>query len=167
MYPELIFPILLILSTLLCSLVSGLVFAFTIVVMPGIKKLRDQEFIRAFQVMDGIIQNNQPVFIFVWVGSALTLFASAVLGIWQLDGMQRILLILSAIIYIFGVHLPTITINIPLNNKLQAIDTDSASGTSQKTARSDFESRWNYWNSFRTVLGVFVSVLLMILLYNL
>ncbi len=167
MYLELIFRGLLILSTLLCSLVSGLVFAFAIVVMPGIKNLKDREFIRAFQVMDGVIQNNQPLFIFVWIGSALTLIASAILGIWQLDGIQRIFLIITAFIYIIGVHIPTITINIPLNNKLQTLDTNSSNETTQQTVRGDFELRWNFWNSFRTVVSSLVSVLLMILLYNL
>jgi uncharacterized membrane protein len=167
MYLELIFQVFLILSTLLCALVSGFVFAFAIVVMPGIKNLKDQEFIRAFQVMDGVIQNNQPLFIIVWVGSALALIVSTVLGIWQLDGIQRIFLIIIASIYIIGVHLPTITINIPLNNKLQAIDTNSANETTQKAIRSNFEPRWNFWNSFRTVLSSLVTVLLLVLLYKL
>ena len=68
-----IFPIILITATLLCALVAGLLFAFAIVTMPGIKSLNDREFIRAFQVMDGVIQNNQPIFMLVWLGSALTL----------------------------------------------------------------------------------------------
>ena len=59
-----IFQIALIVATLLCSLVAGFVFAFAVVVMPGIKGLPDREFIRAFQVMDGVIQNNQPMFVF-------------------------------------------------------------------------------------------------------
>jgi hypothetical protein len=50
--------------------------------MPGIKRLDDGGFIRAFQVIDGVIQNDQPVFIFVWVGSVLTLIAAALLGMW-------------------------------------------------------------------------------------
>ena len=54
------FQIVLILATLLCSLVAGFLFAFATVVMPGIKTLNDREFIRAFQVIDGVIQNNQP-----------------------------------------------------------------------------------------------------------
>ena len=62
-----IFQIVLILAAFLCSLVAGFVFAFALVVMPGIKGLGDREFIRAFQVMDGIIQNNQPIFLLVWV----------------------------------------------------------------------------------------------------
>ena len=43
----------LILATLLCALTAGLVFAFASVVMPGIGKLGDREFIRSFQVIDG------------------------------------------------------------------------------------------------------------------
>jgi uncharacterized membrane protein len=42
------FQIVLILATLLCSLVAGLLFAFASVVMPGIKQLNDREFIRTF-----------------------------------------------------------------------------------------------------------------------
>jgi hypothetical protein len=34
-------------------------------------------------------------------------------------------------------------------------------------ARQDFESRWNYWNSTRTILASLVSVLLIILLLRL
>ena len=92
-----IFHIALILATFLCSLVAGFVFAFGFVVMPGIRKLNDREFIRAFQVMDRVIQNNQPVFLFVWVGSVVALVTSAVLGIGQLDGAGRLLIIFAAL----------------------------------------------------------------------
>ena len=59
----------LLVSTLLCTLVAGFVFTYAIVVMPGFGKLNNREFIQAFQATDGIIQNNQPLFMFVWVGS--------------------------------------------------------------------------------------------------
>ena len=59
----------LLVSTLLCTLVTGFVFTYAIVVMPGFGKLNDREFIQAFQATDGIIQNNQPLFILVWGGS--------------------------------------------------------------------------------------------------
>lgn len=81
-----IFQIALMLVTFLCSLVAGLLFVFALVVMPGIRSLNDREFIRAFQVMDRVIQNNQPLFALVWVGSVVALGTSAVLGIGQLDG---------------------------------------------------------------------------------
>ncbi len=49
-----LFPIILLVATFLCSLVAGFLLAFAIVVMPSIKQLNDREFIRAFQVIDGI-----------------------------------------------------------------------------------------------------------------
>jgi uncharacterized membrane protein len=159
-----LFQIILVLSTLLCSLVAGFLLAFAIVVMPGIKALPDREFIRAFQVMDGVIQNNHPLFIIIWVGSALTLIVSAVFGLWHLDGLALITLLLATFTYLVGVQLPTIIINIPLNNRLQSVDAFSADNIMQKQIRNDFESRWNVWNSFRTILASLVAVALMILL---
>ncbi len=62
-------PCLLILTTPLCSLVSGFLLAFAIVVMPGMKTLSDHDFLQAFQAIDHVIQGNQPVFLVVWLGS--------------------------------------------------------------------------------------------------
>lgn len=162
-----IFQITLIFATFLCSLVAGFLFAFAIVVMPGIKNLNDREFIRAFQVIDGVIQNSQPLFILVWIGSVVALVISAVLGIGQLDEAGRLLIISTTLAYILGVQLPTATINIPLNNKLQTLDVDAMNETTQKAARKEFESRWNRWNSIRTAIANVVSVLLIILLFSL
>ncbi len=162
-----IFQIALIVATLLCSLVAGFVFAFAVVVMPGIKGLTDREFIRAFRVMDGVIQNNQPMFVFVWVGSVVVLVVTAVLGFGELDGEGRLLMIVATLIYILGVQVPTFTINVPLNNRLQALDVDAMDDTARKEARTDFEPRWTRWNSIRTALASLVSTLLMILLLRL
>jgi uncharacterized membrane protein len=159
------FQIILILATFLCSLVAGFLFAFAVVTMPGIRILNDREFIRAFQVMDRIIQNNQPIFMLVWLGSIVALVASAVLGIGQLDGAGRLLFILAVLAYFLGVQLPTVTINVPLNNKLQTLDVDAMNETSQKIARKDFEPRWNLWNSIRAAFASLVSALLIILLF--
>ena len=162
-----IFQIALILATFLCSLVAGFLFAFAVVAMPGIGSLNDRGFIRAFQVMDGVIQNNQPIFMLVWVGSVVALVTSAVLGIWQLDGARRLLIIFAALVYLLGVQLPTVTINIPLNNKLQTLDVDAMNETTQEAARKDFEPRWKRWNSIRTAFASLASALLIVLLFSL
>lgn len=160
-----IFQSTLILATFLSSLVAGLLFVFAIVVMPGIKSLNNREFIRAFQVMDGVIQNNQPLFMLVWVGSVVALITSVVIGMGQLDGVSRLLIIFAALAYIFGVQLPTVAINIPLNNKLQTLDVDAMSEIAQKTARKEFESRWNRWNAIRATVASLASAQLIILLF--
>ena len=162
-----IFEIALILATFLCSLVAGFLFAFAVVAMPGIRSLNDREFIRAFQVMDRVIQDNQPIFVLVWVGSVVALVTSAALGIGQLDGDGRLVIILATLTYLLGVQLPTVTINIPLNNELQTLEVDELDETTQKAARKDFEPRWNLWNSIRAALASVASALLMILLFRL
>ena len=166
MFTDGIFQFTLFFATFLCSLVAGFLFAFAVVVMPGIRSLNDREFIRAFQVIDGVIQNSQPLFVLVWVGSVVALVVSAVLGAGQLDGTGRLLIIFATLAYIFGVQLPTVTINVPLNNKLQTLDVDTMDQTTQKEARKEFESRWNRWNSIRTVIASVVSFILIILLFS-
>lgn len=148
-----LFDTLLLLATLLCSLVAGFLFAFAVVVMPGIAKLEDREYLRAFQVMDRVIQDNQPLFLLVWVGSILSLLAAAVLGIQKLAGAHRILIIAAAAVYLLGVQAPTLAIHIPLNNAVQR----------NAANRGEFEPRWNRWNVFRTVCAVIVSALLLAL----
>ena len=162
-----IFQIALILATFLCSLAAGFLFAFAIVTMPGIRSLDDREFIRAFQVMDRVIQNNQPIFVLVWVGSVVALVTSAVLGIGQLDEAGRLLIIFAALAYLLGVQLPTVTMNIPLNNTLQTLDVDAMDDPTSRTARQDFEPRWNLWNLIRTAFASLASVLLLMLLFRL
>ena len=162
-----IFQTSLILATFLCSLVAGFLFAYAIVVMPGIKSLNDREFIRTFQVTDRVIQNNQPIFIFVWVGSAIALIVSAFFGIGRLQGVDFFLLAFATLTYLFGVQISTIVIHLPLNNKLQTLDVETMNETELKVARKEFEPRWNTSNLIRTGISGFVSILLIILLSRL
>ena len=162
-----IFQTSLILAAFLCSLVAGFLFAYAIVVMPGIKSLNDRDFIRAFQVTDRVIQNNQPVFIIVWLGSAITLITSAIWGIERLHGLDFVLISIATLAYLLGVQLTTIIIHLPLNNKLQTFDVDAMNEKELQLARSNFEACWNASNLFRTSISGCVSVLLIILLFRL
>lgn len=155
------------LSTLLCSLVAGLVLTFAIVVMPGIRTMGDIDFLRSFKAMDRVIQNNQPIFMLVWLGSALVLLASTALGIWRLEGLDRVLLVVACAIYIFGVQVPTVTINVPLNNHLQSQDLDTMTEPELLATTEKFESRWMRWNTIRTVIATLTTVLLLVLLIRL
>ncbi len=159
-----IFQITLILAAFLCSLVGGFLFSFAIVVMPGIRSLNDREFIRAFQVMDHIIQNNQPIFMIVWIGSIIILIISAVLSIGELYGIEMILMIIAVLFYLAGVQVPTGTINVPLNNKLQILDVNTMDGAERQIARQQFEKRWVRWNLIRTTFSNLTALLLIILL---
>ena len=156
------FETLLVVAALLCGLVAGLLFGFVVVAMPGIGTLRDGEFIRAFQVMDRIIQDNHPLFMVAWVGSVVTVIATAVFAFGSLDGTDLVLVIVAAVVYLGGVQVPTAAINIPLNNRLQRVDTATAGERELATERGAFEARWNRWNAIRTALAVASTALLII-----
>ena len=162
-----IFQTALVLSAFLCTLVSGFLFAYAVVIMPGIKHLNDREFIRAFQVTDHVIQNNQPLFILAWLGSTIAIIVSAIFGFGRLQGIDLFLLALATPMYIVGVQLSTIVIHLPLNNKLQTFDVEAMKEIDLKQARNEFESGWNRSNQIRTVISCFASLLLIILLFRL
>lgn len=162
-----VFSFLLGLATLSTTLVAGLVFTFAVVIMPGIGKLDDRGFVRAFQVIDGVIQKGQPLFVVVWLGSILSLFAVSVLGLWQLEGWPKWLLLAANIIYLAAVQLPTFTINVPLNNQIQTVDVAEVSDTAVAEARQRFEVDWNRANGFRSVAAIIVSGIMILVLCKL
>lgn len=155
----------LLLSIVFCSLVAGLLFGFAIVVMPGIAKLTDKEYLLAFKHMDGVIQNNQPLFVLVWAGSILSVIATLALGIMNLRGEELYLLTGGTLLYLIGVQLPTFRFNIPLNNELQNLDVEELEDDQAKSSRVKFETPWNRWNRIRTVNAIIAVTLLLFVLY--
>ena len=155
----------LLLSIIFCSLVAGLLFGFAIVVMPGIAKLSDKEYLLTFKHMDGIIQNNQPFFVLIWAGSILSVIVTLVLGIMNLKGEQLYLLTGAASLYLVGVQLPTFRVNIPLNNELQNLDIEELEETQAKLSRTKFETPWNRWNRIRTINAIVAVSMFLLVLY--
>lgn len=158
------FAVSLVLATVLDGLVAGFLLGFAVVVMPGIATLGDRDFLRAFRVIDGVIQRGSPLFGIVWVGSALASVAALALGFGPSETVARALLTSATISYIVGVQLPTGLVNIPLNNGVQALDVDGASDEECRAARLAFEARWNRWNRIRTAVAVVVTSMLAVVL---
>ena len=155
----------LIVSTLLCALVTGFIFTYAVVVMPGFAKLDDRDFIRAFQVTDGVIQNNQPLFMLAWVGSIVSVVATMILGFIEHHGIERWTVIAIGFVYLLGVQGITIRVHLPLNNRLQRLEIDEMDPESLSKERNKFETRWNYFNNIRTMIAFVVSFSLMLFIY--
>ena len=98
--------------------------------MPGLSKLDDKEFIKAFQVTDGIIQNNQPIFLLIWVGSIISVVSTIIISIFTLGILEAWKIIFVSLVYLIGVQAITIIIHLPLNRRIQKIDINSTSSQS-------------------------------------
>ena len=153
-------------SAFLCLLVSGFTLIFAIVVMPGISNFEDKEFLKAFQLIDGIIQNNQPIFLLIWLGSVISVSVTLFSSIKTL-GLQDSLMIISVCcIYLFGVQGITIRIHLPLNRRIKNLDINNLDKEKLNKERENFENKWNYFNKIRTGLALLVSLLLFIFTFG-
>ena len=159
-----VLDITLIFSITLCSLVSGFILTYSIVVMPGLSNLNDIDFLKAFQVTDAIIQNNQPVFMFTWIGSVLAVLATIFVSLVSIGFAETWLIVLVAFVYLLGVQGITVAIHIPLNNHIQRIKIEDLNDEALADQRQKFETKWNFFNYIRTSIAISVSVLLLILL---
>jgi len=151
-------------SILLSALVTGFILTYAIVIMPGLSNLDDKEFIKAFQVTDGIIQNNQPIFILIWIGSIVSVLSTIITSILSLGILDAWLIIFVGVVYLLVVQGITISIHLPLNKSIQNIDINSSNPETLSKMRKTFETKWNYFNNVRTVVAFFVVLIFLSIL---
>ena len=146
-----------ILSTFLCALVTGFVFTYAVVIMPGLKQLCDKEFIRAFQVTDAIIQNNHPFFMMVWLGSIISVSGAIVIAFTVSTPTGNWSVIATGFSYLLGVQGLTIFIHLPLNKRIQSVNVDEMSPKALLNQRVLFEARWTRFNKLRALIACMVT----------
>ena len=135
-----------------------------IIVMPGLSKLSDKEFLKAFQVTDAVIQNKQPIFMVIWVGSIVSVLSLILISITYVGLSETWLIVLVALIYLMGVQGITILIHFPLNNQIQRLNLEKLKDENLRDERLNFENKWNFFNNIRTTIAFFVSLTLLIFL---
>ena len=154
----------LIFAILFCSLVSGFIFTYSIIVMPGLSNLNNKDFLKAFQVTDAVIQNNQPFFMFTWFGSIVAILTTIVASLITVGLLESWLIILVGAAYLLGVQGITVAIHIPLNNHIQKLNIEELNDKTLAYERKNFEAKWNFFNKIRTFVAISASSLLLIVL---
>ncbi|GAA4296796.1 DUF1772 domain-containing protein [Actinokineospora soli] len=138
--------VVLIVTAVTSGLMAGLFFAFSACVMLALGQVDDRVFIDTMQRINRLIQN--PVFGLVFVGSLLGSIAVAVL---ELTGDPRLDVLVGAVLTLVTM-LITFTVNIPLNNRIDAAGPADAVAD-PKAVRLAFEPRWVRFNHLRTLLS--------------
>ena len=147
----------LILSILSCTFATGFMLTYAVVVMHGLSKLDDKEFIRAFQVTDGEIQNNQPLFILTWLGSIISVSGAILSSIISIGLQEAWLIIFVGAVYLFGVQSITISVHLPLNNLIQKMNINKLNYETLREERIKFETKWNYFRLLNLAIDGIVS----------
>ena len=143
-------------AILFCSLVGGFIFTYSIIVMPGLSNLNNKDFLKAFQVTDAVIQNNQPLFMFTWIGSIVAILTTIVASLITAGLLEFWLIILVGAAYLLGVQGITVAIHIPLNNHIQKLNIEELNDKTLAYERKNFEAKWNFFNKIRTFVAILI-----------
>jgi uncharacterized membrane protein len=139
-------------ATLGSGLIGGSFFAFSTSVMKALGKLPANEGMAAMQQINVVILN--PVFLGVFMGTALVSAVVAVLGFVRFGRPGLAWLIAGALFYIVGSLLVTIAFNVPMNNTLAAADAASPEG---QEIWKNYLVNWTFWNHVRTIASLLAS----------
>ena len=148
------------------AIMAGLFFAWSFSVTTGLAKLSNIEYIRAFQAMNRAILN--PFFFICFFGTAILLPFSAFLYYQQHPSLRFWFLIIASALYLIGVIGVTMVGNVPLNESLDAFNSQIAAAQEITSQRQQFEGNWNKMNNIRTVASALciISVIIACVLPN-
>ncbi len=146
-------------TTLTTGLLAGIFFTWTNAVTPGIGRLDDLSYLKAFQNMNRAIIN--PLFYVVIIGPLLLLPWTFYLYKSSYRPTRQALLGATTLYYL-GVFAVTMIGNIPLNILLEKAPLDSIGLDAANNLRKAFEQRWNGYHLIRTITSA-ASFLLLIL----
>ena len=143
---------LLLVSALGCGLIGGVFFAFSSFVMVALARLPPAQGIAAMQSINIVVIN--PVFLTTFMGTAVACVGLAVLSLlaWTPGGIYAPA---GCALYLIGTILVTMACNVPLNDRLAAVNAASAEGAALWT---HYVRRWTTWNHVRTAAALAASV---------
>jgi uncharacterized membrane protein len=142
-------------ATAAMGLIAGFFYAYACSVMIGLGRTDDRTFITSMQWINATVRNAgfAPSFF-----GALVLSATAAVVTTRRSHPGHRLVITAACLYAAAFAI-TMTINVPLNNRLAAagLPDDSARLTA---IRDNFENTWVFWNLIRATLSTIALVAL-------
>lgn len=144
------------LSLVLSGAIFGFVYAWVCSTMWGLDSADPNVTISAMQAMNANVRN--PVFAPAFFGTPLALIATA-LVCWM--GKKRRAAIFfgsGSLLYVAGAMVPTITVNVSLNEALALVETPLDAGRAQAVWQG-YSDPWQIWNTIRAVVSGFVLVL--------
>jgi uncharacterized membrane protein len=144
------------LTLILTGAIAGFFYAYTSSVMRGLDVIPAAHAIVAMQGINATVRNW--VFAPAFFGTPLVgILTAAVLG-WLHVKRAALLMLLAAVIYIAGAFVPTLLVNVPMNETLATV-TVPADPQAANRLWLEYSVPWTRWNTLRTLFS-FVSLLL-------
>jgi uncharacterized membrane protein len=127
------------------ALMGGVFYAFATAIMASLQRMPAGQGAAAMNLISARIQN--PLFLLIFMGTALVSLALAVLAVVK-DSPGKWWLVAGAALYVVGVIVVSFSINIRLNDSLAAVDPNTAAGRAEWV---NYLAKWNPANNVRAV----------------
>lgn len=145
-------------SLLLTGLSAGLFFAWSVSVIPGTLKVDTPTYLATMQSINREILN--PAFFIIFFGSLLSMIGAMVLA-WDLSSRTFWYLAAAILCYGIGTVIVTGLGNVPLNDKLDALQLELLNEEKLDEFRAYYELRWNRLHTIRMLFSVSSFILLL------
>lgn len=136
-------------SAIGCGLLAGLYFAFSTFIMGALGRIEPSAGIAAMNSINAMILRSSFMPLFMGSSLAALILAGIALFQWQQPGSAAILA--GGAIYVIGMFVCTMALNVPLNDELAAVDP-------ARIEADDVWARylrdWTLWNHVRTVASI-------------
>lgn len=154
------------LSVLICAalgsgMMAGLFCSFSNFLMQALSEIPPPKGIAAMQSINLVIV--RPAFLFVFFGTGVACVLFLVLGWGQLDNSALAWAAAGGALYVLGSIVVTIAFNVPLNNRLAAVDSESDEGAKMWEI---YLVRWTRWNHVRSIATIASTIFLVVAVLN-
>ena len=141
------------LAALGSALIAGVFFAFSSFIMTALARLPSPEGIRAMQSINVVVLNR--TFLGTFIGTAILSVIVAALAVPNWTAAASPWFLAGAVCYVVGTFIVTGMGNVPLNNRLAALNADDESS---QLVWAQYLNRWTALNTLRTAAAAAASV---------
>ena len=135
-----------------CGLIAGVYFTFSAFVMRSLTAIPVASAVSAMDSINRVIVSS--AFLPLFFGT--TLASALLVGSVLLPSPATSYAAIGGVIYLVGMFICTVAFNVPLNNKLAALDPDSEEADLFWPV---YAQTWTRWNHVRTVASTATAVL--------
>ena len=140
-----------------CGLMAGVYFSFSGFIMASFARIETSAGILAMQSINDVILRS--TFMPLFFGTSFAATSVAVIALSDLSRSGASLILSASGLYVVGMFLCTVFVNVPLNNRLKEVDAHSAHGAQVWDL---YLRQWTRWNHVRTIASALSSVLFFI-----
>lgn len=131
------------------ALIAGVFFAFSTFIMAALGRRPVAEAVAAMQAINVVVVRSG--FMIVFVATAVVSALLALIAALQWNDPRAVWWLSGAALYVLGTFGLTVVRNVPLNDRLAAVDPESAESTG---VWSRYLGDWIWWNTMRTAASL-------------